>query len=159
MNLFFLRHGIAYDREEWSGDDFHRPLTDAGRDKMTHEAGTIASLDLKLDVIITSPLVRAFQTAEIVAKKLKLVNKLVKDDRLGTEFNFEKLGSILKEHRKADAIMLVGHDPSFSEIIGELIGGARVVCKKGGLAYIELPDNSSLKGELIWLLPPKVLAP
>lgn len=158
MKLYFLRHGLAGERSEWKGNDFDRPLTEEGKAKMEAEAVAIAKLDLGLDAILTSPLVRAYQTAEIVARKLKLENKLVKDERLDVDFDLNRLAKILRSHANAQALMLVGHEPSFSETIGELIGGGRVVCKKGGLALVELDDPTSLRGELEWLLTPKLLA-
>jgi phosphohistidine phosphatase SixA len=54
--------------------------------------------------------------------------------------------------------MLVGHEPNMSETVGEIVGGARVDLKKGGLALVELNDYDDLAGDLVWLLPPKVLA-
>lgn len=156
MRLFFLRHGLAGDRAEWQGDDAKRPLTDEGKEKMKRTAITLATLDLGLDVIITSPLARAKQTAEIVARKLNC--PLVEDKRLEPGFNDEQLQQILLDHPDANAVMLVGHEPDFSETISALIGGGRMVCKKGGLALVELPSAHSKRGELIWLVPPKIMA-
>jgi phosphohistidine phosphatase len=158
MKLYFLRHGLAGDRARWEGDDFDRPLTEEGKDRVAREAVTIAHLELGLEVVMTSPLVRAFQTAEIVARKLNLLDKLVKDERLGPGFAAPHLPKILAAHAKANAVMLVGHEPSFSEAISYLIGGGRVVCKKGSLACVDLEDASRLRGKLLWLLQPKVLA-
>ena len=155
MNLYFLRHGLAGERSEWQGDDTKRPLTDEGKEKMKRAAITLAALDLGLDVIITSPLVRAKQTAEIVARKLNC--PLVEDKRLEPGFNDEQLEKILLDHPDANAVMFVGHEPDFSETISALIGGGNIVCKKGGLALVELPTAHSKRGELVWLVPPKVL--
>jgi phosphohistidine phosphatase len=80
------------------------------------------------------------------------------DRRLGPGFDIEQLAAILRDHASARALMLVGHEPSFSETISALIGGGRVVCKKGGLACVDLPDVSNLSGELLWLIPPRLLA-
>ena len=80
MKLLFLRHGLA-DRSAWSGSDYERPLTPRGKERMRAEAETIASLDLGLDAILTSPLTRASQTAEIVADQLGLLDRLIEDDR------------------------------------------------------------------------------
>lgn len=157
MKVYFLRHGLAGDRAEWQGDDFDRQLTEEGKKKLTRTAETIATLDLKLDVIITSPLVRASQTAEIVAHKLNLLTKLVKDDRLDPDLNIRRLAKILEEYADRDAIMLVGHEPSFSELVGHLIGGGRIECKKGSLAAVKLNDPAALRGELMWLMQPKML--
>ena len=157
MKLYFLRHGLAGDRETWAGGDFERPLTDAGKERMAREAATIAKLNLNLDVILTSPLVRAYQTAEIVARLLGMTDKLVKDERLGPGFSPDQLAGILQAYPEAQALMLVGHEPDFSQLIGKLIGGGRIMCKKGSLACVELNDKS-LQGELVWLIPPSVLA-
>ena len=157
MKLYFLRHGLAAEREEWSGDDAARPLTDEGKARMARAAVVFAKLELGLDAIITSPLVRAVQTAEIVARELKMQNQLVTDERLAPGFDADALAKILPAHPKATALMLVGHEPDFSEMISYLIGGGRVVCKKGGLALVEL-NATNLKGELVWLVPPKALA-
>lgn|SRR5579872_7432636 len=158
MKLYFLRHGQAGDREDWAGDDFYRPLTTDGVKRMEREAETIEELDLELEIIITSPLVRAKQTAEIVAKKLKMKDRIVEDHDLGLDFTFERLRDILAGHRDKKAIMLVGHEPSMSRTIGQLVGGAKIELKKGGLAFVELASPSSGTGELVWLVPPKILA-
>ena len=157
MKLYLLRHGLAADREEWSGDDVDRPLTGEGRARMAREAATLARLGLGLDLILTSPLVRAYQTAESVALRLGMMDKLITDERLAPGFGADQLAPLVREHSNAAALMLVGHEPDFSELIGALIGGGRVECKKGSLACVNLPDPLRLTGELIWLLPPKIL--
>jgi phosphohistidine phosphatase len=109
-------------------------------------------------LIISSPLVRAHQTAEIVAKALGAPTRLTTDDRLGPGFGPKQLASIVGGHRKARSLMLVGHEPDFSETISQVTGGSRVVVKKGGLACVQLDDPASLRGTLVWLIPPKFLA-
>ena len=157
MKLYFLRHGLAGESAEWKGNDFTRPLTEEGIAKMKRSAETLARMELDLQLILTSPLVRAYQTAEIVAKQFKMTDKLVKDERLGANFGIKYLAEILAENSKVDSLMLVGHEPGMSETVSHLIGGGRVVFKKGALAYVELSDIKSLRGELVWLLPPKAL--
>jgi len=157
MRLYFLRHGRA-DRSAWSGPDDLRPLTPDGMERMERSAVRIGKLDLGLDVILTSPLTRALQTAEIVAAELDLVDRLVVDERLGPGFHPRHVADFLEEYPEADTMMFVGHEPSFSETISYLIGGGEVVCKKGSLIRVDLTDAGHLSGELIWLLPPKVLA-
>ncbi|MEO6835252.1 MAG: histidine phosphatase family protein [Candidatus Tumulicola sp.] len=158
MRCYFLRHGIAVDPEQWPGKDFDRPLTGEGRARMGREAKTIAELDLNLDVIVTSPLERAKQTAAIVAEKLKLQDRLVEDSRLGLGFEPSRLGEVLRAHPGAGAMLLVGHEPGMSLTIGRVVGGARIDFKKGSLACVSFTDPSSLTGELAWLVPPKLLA-
>ncbi|MBV8245566.1 MAG: phosphohistidine phosphatase SixA [Candidatus Eremiobacteraeota bacterium] len=158
MKCYFLRHGIA-DREEWSGPDFERPLTAEGREKMAREAKAIEALDLELDLIVTSPLTRAKQTAQIVADRLNARDRLIVDERVGLDFDATDVAKIVREHTDAEAIMFVGHEPSFSATVSRLIGGGRVDFKKGALACVEVPNRIGLAGALLWLLPPKVLAP
>jgi phosphohistidine phosphatase len=158
MRCYFLRHGIAAEAGEFHGRDFDRPLTDEGHERMVREAKTMAALSIELDVILSSPLVRAKQTAAIVAKELKVRDRLIEDTRLGLDFGPSPLASILKEHAQAKAILLVGHEPSMSHTVGRLIGGARIDFKKGSLALVDVPDPSTAGGELVWLIPAKVLA-
>ena len=153
MNCYFLRHGIAVEPDEWTGPDFDRPLTREGIERMKCEARAIADLSLQLDVIVTSPLLRARQTAEIVADRLKLRDDIVEDERLADGFDSRRLSEILGEHDKAGAIMLVGHEPT----MGRIIGDANVELKKAALAGVALSDASATRGTLICLIPPKVL--
>jgi phosphohistidine phosphatase len=156
-NLYFLRHGDAGDAAAWRGADFDRPLSDEGRERMALEAEAIKQLDLAVDRIITSPLVRARQTAAIVADALQIRDTLVEDERLGSNFGLEQLADILDFRPRAKSVMLVGHEPSLSATVGRLIGGAAIDFKKGSLARVDLSDTFGLKGELMWLVPPKVL--
>ena len=150
MRCYFLRHGLAVEADDWSGSDFDRPLTGEGRARMRRAAKAIAALRLEIDVIVTSPLLRAKQTAAIVAKELQLHDRLVEDERLGGEFGPDRLADILAEHRRANAGM--------SRTIGHLVGGAGIEFKKGSLACVNVPNPSILQGELVWLMPAKVLA-
>jgi len=158
MDLYFLRHGLAEDREVWTQDDNLRPLTKQGKRTTQLSAETMAALDLELNWIITSPLVRAYQTAEIVARRLGLLDKLVQDERLGPGFSLQYLGEILDTYPHAESLLFVGHEPDFSETVTDLIGGGSLVYKKGGLARVTIFSHSPLSGELVWLVPPKLLA-
>ncbi len=158
MKLYFLRHGLAQDRQDWKGDDSERPLTDEGEERMKRSAASIAAMGVEPDAILTSPFTRAHQTASIVAEALRVRDRLQADDRLGPGFGKVSLAAILADHPGCESLMLVGHEPGFSETISALIGGGRIACKKGGLACVKLDDPPSLKGELLWLLPPRLLA-
>jgi phosphohistidine phosphatase len=157
MKLYFLRHGAAVEQDEWQGDDATRPLTPDGRKAMEREAKAMKDLDLEPDLIITSPLTRAKETAEIVASALRMQERLVEDRRLAETVDANVIGQLLRSHGDAQVIMLVGHEPDFSRTIGQLAGGANVDLKKGGLARIDLADSTSTSGELVWLIPPKAL--
>lgn len=158
MKVYFLRHGIAVEPDEWRGRDFDRPLTRAGIERMEREARAIEGLSLGLDVIVTSPLLRAKQTAEIVAARLKLRDGVVEDERLAGGFDVDRCRALLADHADADAVMLVGHEPNFSITVGGLIGDASVEVKKGAIAGVEFAGSASRRGMLIALIPPKLLA-
>ncbi len=154
VKLYFLRHGLA-DRSEWQGrDDDKRPLTEKGKRKMRLEAETFAALDLKLDSIITSPLVRAHQTAEIVANRLDMTVRV--DDRIAPGFDLDDLQDILLENQGMD-MLFVGHEPDFSLMVGALIGEGEIVFKKGSFARVDVYQVRPPQGALIWLLPPRIL--
>lgn len=158
MKCYFLRHGVAFDREQWRASDADRPLTEEGVKRMEREAETIARWDLGLAAIVSSPLARAKKTAEIVAGRLGITDRLKDDERLGFGFDVSHLAGILEPYAKADAVMLVGHEPSMTLTIGALIGRARLDLKKGGLACVELSGLAAApQGELLWLATPRML--
>ena len=153
MKLYFLRHGLA-DWPEWDvARDHERPLTKEGLKKMKAEAKTIATLDLQLDAILSSPNTRAFQTADIVAKELGLEVQI--EPLLAPGFDLDRLAELLRAYTAERSLLLTGHEPSFSAVISHLIGNGRLQMKKGALARVDV--NSELQGELVWLLQPKIL--
>jgi phosphohistidine phosphatase len=156
ISVYLLRHGDAESRRDWKGADAERPLTERGRETTAREAVRIRELDLKLDAIVTSPLRRARETAEIVAKAIGADKLLVEDERLAPGFDARQLAKVVRAHGAAGGLMIVGHEPDFSSTIGELTGG-RVVCKKGGLARVDVADQSLAGAELVWLAPPALL--
>lgn len=151
LDLFFLRHGLA-DWPNWRGDDDDRPLTEEGK-KETHEvAAFLAKLGVKPQKIITSPLPRASQTADIAAEHLRAPIKT--SECLAKGFGVRELKELLSED-KIDIVMLVGHEPDFSRVIEKLTGGD-VKLKKSGVARVRL-DRKKMSGQLLWLLPPALL--
>ena len=150
MKLCFLRHGEA-DWPNWTKPDNERPLTERGRREMKRVAKFLERLKLVPDVILTSPLPRASQTAEIVGKRLGI--ELQTEPALAHDFNIERLRRLLAK-RDAECVMIVGHEPEFSEIIGELTGGKTKI-SKAGVALLEI-NRSCNSGTLLWLFPPKL---
>src|SRR5262245_35121597 len=148
MRLYFLRHGKA-DWPDWKGPDKERPLTKEGRKEM-HEVGEfLARCKVKVDFILTSPLPRAEQTGDIAAEHLKVVCR--EEKLLEPGFRTQDLARLLRKHPH-DALMLVGHEPDFSEVIAAVTGG-HVKMAKAGVALV---DYAEQKGKLLWLVPPKV---
>jgi len=149
MQLYFLRHGEA-DWPDWKKSDDERPLTDFGKKEMRDVAKFLARLKVRPDLIVTSPLPRAAQTAEIAADYLKA--KLRKDELLAPGFGMSELRTIFKRHR-SKALMLVGHEPDFTNVISGLTG-ASLKLSKAGVALLDV-DPESEEGKLLWLFPPK----
>lgn len=157
MEVWFLRHGLAGDRDEWPGDDALRPLTEEGKAQTAREAAGLGRLQLVPDLILSSPLVRARQTAEITARELGVAERLAIDERLSPGFRRKALLEILGEYAGRQRLMVVGHEPDFSKVVGKLIGGGEVVMKKGGVAVVELDSAESAEGRLLWLATPQLL--
>ena len=159
MKLIFLRHGIAVEHGVIPGlPDDNRPLTDDGRAELHRNVKRFAKLGIEPDVVLTSPLPRARQTAEIVATTLDLKGRLVVVDELRPGCTLEALAPILQGYEDKKQVMVVGHEPDFSEMISDLIGGGRLTLKKGGVARVDVPISVSKlqgQGELRYLLTPK----
>lgn len=98
---------------------------------------------------------RAKETAEFIADHLDL--EAIEDERLRPGFDVDALKNVVADRFNMKAIMLVGHEPDFSETISHLIGGGRIDLKKGGLACVEVENPAAMQGDLVLLAPPKVL--
>ena len=149
MELYFLRHGEA-DWPNWNKSDDERPLTKRGKREMREVAKFLGRLKVGPNMIVTSPLPRAAETAEIAADYLKA--KLRKDELLAPGFGMSELRTVLKRHH-AKALMLVGHEPDFTNVISELTGAA-LKLSKAGVALLEVNPEFE-EGKLLWLFPPK----
>lgn len=150
MLIYFLRHGEA-DWPDWKKPDDERPLTEKGRNEMHQVGAFLANLSVKPDVVLTSPLPRASQTAEIAASYID--SKSVEEELLAPGFGRSALKQIVKK-RGGESLMVVGHEPDFSKTIGKLTG-ARVKLSKAGIALVEVDGGLSC-GKLLWLFPPKI---
>ena len=150
MTLYLLRHGKA-DWPGWDKPDDERPLTKGGIREMRRIAQFLAELNVTPSVILSSPLPRAWQTAEIAAEALGL--EVREQATLRPGFSLAKFRALMKHAKGAD-LMLVGHEPDFSGLIRALTGGI-VKLGKGGIARVDL-DEAGEGGRLIWLIPPKV---
>jgi phosphohistidine phosphatase len=163
MNLYFLRHGIAVERgDPRYPNDSLRPLTAEGSRKMRRIATGMRALGLKLDVVLASPYIRARQTAEIVAGAFHAKRKLHVADGLAPEGSAHQLIRLLKDkYAAAEHILLVGHEPDLSEMIGLLLAGRTGVplaLKKGGLCLLTVESLACRRcARLEWLLTPRQL--
>jgi phosphohistidine phosphatase len=152
MKFYFLRHGQA-NWEHWERPDDERPLTKRGRREMEGVASALQALKVRPQTILTSPLPRAFETAQIVAEKLEI--DLETTSLLAPGFGLHSLRQILNDRADGD-LMLVGHEPDFSLVLAQLTGGT-IRMAKAGLARVDIENTADLRGDLVWLIPPKVL--
>ncbi len=150
MELYFLRHGDAEDPRP-DLPDAQRALTEEGVRTTESEALGLRKLGLAPGVILTSPLLRARQTAEIVARALG-AGEPIAEDELASGCDIDRLARALSRHPGHEQVIVVGHEPDFSTMIGELVGGAKVELKKGGLALVSLSEVAPGAGVLRWLL-------
>jgi phosphohistidine phosphatase len=164
MNLYLMRHGIALAQDDPSvARDAERPLTSKGLKRMRKAARGLSALAIPFDSILTSPLIRARQTADIVASTLGLETCLEEISGLAPESNVEHLMFSLTRYQDRKHVMLVGHEPLLSSAAAHLLGGRKpaslnVEFKKGGLCRIEIDSlPATTPGTLHWLLTPKQL--
>jgi phosphohistidine phosphatase len=158
MLLHVLRHADAGDPAAWDGPDAARPLSEKGRNQSKRLGKFLAGIKFSGDPFLSSPKVRAAETAEIVASPLKARVEL--DDRLGDALTLETIEAILRDAGDPERPVLVGHDPDFTELVSLLCGAAGVEMRKGGLARIEVDRPLQAgAGTLRWLLPPDALRP
>ncbi len=159
MLVYLLRHGIAVARGTvaWPGDD--RPLTDTGRVKMEKAARGIARVMDGVDLILTSPMRRAAETARIAADALGAEGKVEACDELAPGASFKGLMLQLAKRRRVRRVLLVGHEPDLGKIVSALLGasGSMIEFKKGALCCIDLdavPPGPGVQGTLLWHLTP-----
>ena len=151
MILYFLRHGKAGSPSR--GDDDARELTTAGIAALRNAATLWRRVNLRPDVVLTSPLARASQTAELVCEAIG--GEVLLDDRLRPGASWGDLARAMSAHPDARRVLFVGHEPDLSSAVAHLTGAASVRMRKGGLACVEfygIPEPGG--GELAWLLDP-----
>jgi phosphohistidine phosphatase len=159
LELYLVRHGIAAERGDDYPDDSKRPLTSGGIKRLQQEAKALNALEVAFDHIITSPLLRTKQTAEVLAGCLTLKPAVTMSDSLAPAGTPAAVFQELAKHMRKPRIALVGHEPNMGELAARLIG-ARVPLefKKGGICRIDFevfPPKGI--GHLRWFLPPRIL--
>lgn len=163
MNLYIIRHAIAVDEATSDyASDSERPLTDKGRKKMRQIAKALRQLGVEFDLILSSPYVRACETAGILADVFKMKNKIVFSDHLIPEGNPELLIGEINEKHSVDSLAIVGHEPHLSAFLGLLVSDnskIEITLKKGGVCHLSADDlhHQEHRAALEWLLPPRIL--
>ena len=158
MILYFLRHASAGERFSNPKKDEKRALDATGIEQCGYVGRALAALDVQVELILSSPLKRATQTASLVGNEISYEGKLELEAALGPGASFADFRSMLAKYAKYQSILVVGHNPNLSEFLGRSITEpgceAAVELKKGAIARVEFGRNSA---GLQWSLTPKIL--
>jgi phosphohistidine phosphatase len=158
MIVYFLRHANAGEPKADPAKDEKRPLDDDGIAQCGHVGRALAAMDVHVDMVISSPLKRATQTASLVSNEIGYEGKLQLDDALRPAASFRDFRDLLTRSEKYESVMVVGHNPNLSEFLGRLISSgsaeAFIDLKKGAVAKVEVGRRN---GELHWCVTPKML--
>ncbi|MBD3880703.1 phosphohistidine phosphatase SixA [Phormidium tenue FACHB-886] len=161
IELYVIRHGLAGERGTYANDD-ERPLTEEGRTKTKRVAKRLHELGVQFDLLQTSPLVRAYQTAEIL-RSVGLSKQLEVSEYLAPAGDFDAWVDGLQQWRKGRTqLAIVGHEPDLGEWTERLLWGTvrhQLIIKKAGVIGLVLPEDGSPIGrsQLFWFTPPKYL--
>ena len=157
--LYLVRHAIAAERGEAFPDDGKRPLTEKGIERFREIVAGLTELDVEIDVVLTSPLVRARQTADLLATGLRSSPRLVETRALAPGASYQALLDELAVLSDQEAIALVGHEPGLGQLAGRLIGTRHPLpFKKGGVCRIDLDGLPPAgPGRLVWFATPRML--
>ncbi len=162
MNLYIIRHAIAVDEgtPEYEEDSL-RPLTDKGKKKMRQIAKGLRALGVGFDMILSSPYVRAKETAEILADVFKMKKGVAFSDNLIPMGDPDLLIAEMNEKYSANSIALVGHEPHLTTLISLLVSenaSVEMTLKKGGVCNLSTDDlHHTRRATLEWLLTPGIL--
>jgi phosphohistidine phosphatase len=159
MIVYFLRHASAGESLRDPKKDKKRPLDPAGVTQSHSVGRALAALDVQPELIISSPLTRATQTASLVANELGFEGKIQIEQALTPEASYSDFIDLLRRVASAEAVVIVGHNPNLSEFLGKIIGGrsnpADIDVKKAGVARVEMRRSS---GRLTWYITPKLIS-
>ena len=158
--LYLIRHGVAEERGDAWPDDTKRPLSEEGMERLRKSARGLERLNVWIDVILTSPLVRTRQTAEIVASAFDPRPSIITIDSLAPEGTYTSLVADLEKHARKTRVALVGHEPGIGELAARLIGSRHSFeFKKGAVCRIDVDEIPPAgPGDLRWFFTPKVMA-
>ena len=156
--LYLIRHGLAEARGDAWPDDTKRPLTEEGMSRLRKSARGLAALGVSVDAILTSSLTRARQTAEIFAAELDRP-PIFTIESLAPDGQYAAITADLEKYARRERLALVGHEPSIGELAARLIGSRHAIpFKKGAVCRIDIASLPMTgPGDLMWMLPPKVL--
>jgi phosphohistidine phosphatase len=159
LELYLIRHGVAEERGKDWPDDSKRPLTTDGIARLRKAARGLNALDIGFDQIVSSPLVRTRQTADVFSMEIKGTPPVALSDALAPAGTPAAVIQEITKHVRKARVALVGHEPNLGELAAQLIGAQTPLeFKKGGICRIDfdmLPPKGG--GMLRWFLTPKML--
>lgn len=157
-SIYVVRHAIAADAGPSCPTDAERPLTEEGIARWRLQVQGLRSLDATIDVILTSPLVRCRQTADLLAEGLGGVPVETRD-ALKPGGRLSQVTTDIGDHRRASAVAIVGHEPMMGTLVASLLGAQGMVqFKRGAVCRVDVESfPPKAAGLLVWMLPPKVL--
>jgi phosphohistidine phosphatase len=158
MRLLIIRHATAVPRGTPDMPDEERPLTKRGERRFRGAAEGLARLMKRPDTLLSSPLPRARQTAEIAAKAWGKVEVEEEPALAGGSYN--EIATALSRFPSDSTVAIVGHEPDLSTLLARLLGSSkpeRLAFKKGGAALVDVPGALNEGGALVWYMPPRLL--
>jgi phosphohistidine phosphatase len=156
MNLYLMRHANAGIRRENPALDAKRALVKDGKDQCILMARLLGALKVQADVIVSSPLKRALQTAQLVGTELGYEARVEVSPALGPNADYAAFLQLLEKYSDREDVLMVGHNPNLFKFLGQLItgnGGAGVRMRKGSVARIDTSKHPPL---LQWLIDPRM---
>ena len=159
MQLLIIRHAIAVPRGTPDIPDDERSLTKRGRQRFRSAARGLARLVKRPDFLLSSPLPRARQTADIAAREWGKSVEVIEEEAIAGG-SPEAISGVLARYPGESLVAIVGHEPDLSELLARILGtpnDERLTFKKGGAALVSLPGTPLEGGALLWYLPPRAL--
>ena len=156
MNLYLMRHANAGIRRENPALDAKRALVKEGKDQCILMARLLSALKVQVDVIVSSPLKRALQTAQFVGTELGYEAKVEVSSALGPDADYGAFLQLVEKYSDREGVLMVGHNPNLFKFLGQLItgnGGAGVRMRKGSVARIAMDKHPPM---LQWLIDPRM---
>ena len=157
MIVYFLRHASAGQHKVLPKEDEKRPIDKVGEQQCHVVGRALVALGVEVDAVISSPLTRAVQTAELAVTELGFKNRIVISDAMRPDASYDQFHDLLAQYNKSKAIMVVGHNPSITEFLLLLVTGSDhsecIDFKKGAVAKVDVQEG---KGVLNWLFTPKM---
>jgi phosphohistidine phosphatase len=156
MNLYLMRHANAGVPRDNPALDAKRALIKEGKDQCILIARMLSALRVQVDVIVSSPLKRALQTAQFVGTEMGYEAKVEVSAALAPDGDFIAFQKLLDKYAGQEGVLMVGHNPNLFKFLGRLItgdGGAGIRMRKGSVARIDMSKHPPL---LQWLVDPRM---